>query len=194
MQSFILASNSPRRRELLEAAGYSFTVKASSVAEPAPDGFALPEAYVSHVAWLKATAVGRTAVDQWVLAADTMAVIGPHVLGKPIDRADADRILSLLHGTRHHVWTGVALYHPQLDVSLVAAVRTTVVMKPLSRQELDAYLDTGLWEGKAGAFGIQDRDDPFVSAVEGSYTNVVGLPMERLAELFQLAERIGLST
>lgn len=193
MQSFILASGSPRRRELLEAAGYSFTVKASSVAEPSPEGFVAPDAYVAHVAWLKATAVGRTEVDQWVLAADTMAVIGPHVLGKPVDRADADRILSLLQGSRHHVWTGVALYYPRFDVSLVAAVETTVVMKPLSRQELEAYLDTGLWEGKAGAFGIQDHDDPFVSAVEGSYTNVVGLPMERLADLFQIADRIGAS-
>lgn len=123
-----------------------------------------------------------------------MAVIGEgvreYILGKPTGRADAERILRSLAGTTHRVLTGVCLRLPSVGVALVACETTHVAMKSLSVEELHAYLDTGLWEGKAGAYGIQDHDDPFVAAVEGSYTNVMGLPMEKLADLFRHARRI----
>lgn len=186
---FILASASPRRHDLLAAAGYAFAVVPSSVAEPPPTGFSSAPAYVAHVAWLKAADV-TTQAHSWVLAADTVAVVKGLILGKPSDRADAARILRLLMGTRHQVLTGVCLILPRPALALSMVVSTDVAMRRLSEPELEAYLDGGLWEGKAGAYGIQDHDDPFVEAVNGSYSNVMGLPMEKLEALFTAANRV----
>jgi septum formation protein len=179
---FVLASASPRRRLLLEQEGYHFIVRPSHVEEPDPALFPDAVHYVTYTAWVKARASAQIA-DWMVLGADTVAVAGGEILGKPADRDDADRILRLLSGTTHDVMTGVCLYFPKAPQAMVTHVVTTVCMKPLSTTERLEYLDSGLWEGKAGAYGIQDRDDPFVTAVEGSYTNVMGLPMERLQEL-----------
>ena len=187
---FILASGSPQRRRLLHEAGYRFEVEPSRIEEPATDGFATPTAYAAHAAWLKATDVASPRAGRWVLGADTVACVGSTILGKPVDRSDADGILRLLAGTRHQVITGVCLRLPKPEVSLVAEVTTEVVMKPLTDFERTGYLDTGLWEGKAGAYGIQDHDDPFVTALEGSVSNVIGLPMERLSELFAMARKL----
>jgi septum formation protein len=186
---FLLASASPRRRELLEAAGYRFQVRASGVEEPDPGCFTTPESYAVQAAWLKANDPAFKE-DRWILGADTIAWHGSAILGKPADRDDARRILQRLQGTRHQVVTGVCLRLPKSGLSLTCAVSTDVRMKPLSERELEEYLDTGLWAGKAGAYGIQDHDDPFVEAVEGSYSNVMGLPMERLELLFEQAARI----
>lgn len=183
---FILASASPRRRELCQSAGYRFDVQVSAVNEPPFDHFATPEAYASHTAWLKANAVARP-TGPWVLAADTVVALGSILLGKPNDRADAECILKMLMGTRHHVITGICLVVPEHGIALVDHVTTTVEMRPLSTKELDDYLESNLWEGKAGAYGIQDGNDPFVTALEGSFSNVVGLPMERVAEILILA-------
>lgn len=186
---FVLASASPRRRQLLEEAGYQFRVVPSEVEEPDPSAFASATAYAVHTAWLKANAlVGKG--SEWVLAADTVASCEQEILGKPVDVEDARRILKRLQGTHHQVITGVCLYLPLADLYLTCAVTTEVEMKPLSDGELDAYLASGLWEGKAGAYGIQDHDDPFVRAIIGSYSNVMGLPMERLAGLFEQAQSV----
>lgn len=171
---------------MLEAAGYRFTVLPTGVPEPPTHGFSSASAYAVHAAWLKASHVAGDR-STWVLAADTVVAVGDVILGKPTDRADARRILFRLRGTRHSVITGVCLHLPRRELSLTTAATTTVTMKPLTDHEVEAYLDSGLWEGKAGAYGIQDHDDPFVAAVEGSYSNVVGLPLERLAELFDAA-------
>jgi septum formation protein len=173
---------------LLAAAGYRFDVVPSSVAEPDPSGFPSPEAYVAYVAWLKANDVGRWA-NRWVLAADTVVAYGDLILGKATDRADAQQMLGTLRGTRHRVVTGVCLWIPRSDAAVVAVDSTTVLMRRLSDQQLTEYLDSGLWEGKAGAYGIQDRADPFVEALEGSFTNVVGLPIERVKDLLDWAWR-----
>jgi septum formation protein len=173
---------------LLKAAGYCFTVAPTYVPEPETAGFGSAAAYAVHVAWLKAHDAADPA--SWVLAADTVVALDDAILGKPADRADARRILCRLRGTCHAVVTGVCLRLPRRQVSLTTVATTTVTMKPLADDEVEGYLDSGLWEGKAGAYGIQDHDDPFVAAVDGSYTNVVGLPMERLADLFEAAMRI----
>jgi septum formation protein len=186
---FTLASASPRRRMLLEQEGLTFEVEPSRIVEPEPIGFLFPSAYASHLAWLKATEVGRRRTG-WILAADTIASHQGEVLNKPIDRADAARILRTLSGTVHETITGLCLYHDRLAVSLVAVETTKVRMREIGDEELAAYLQTNRWEGKAGAYGIQDKDDPFVEAVEGSYSNVVGLPLERLRELLPLAARL----
>lgn len=186
METFILASESPRRRELLEAAGYRFEVMPSGVVEPEPTGFPSARAYVAHVAWLKADAVASEA-SQWVLAADTAVEFGDKILGKPVDRSDAERILRALEGTRHRVLTGVCLARGGADLFVSLVAETLVTMRRLSDSGRAAYLDSRRWEGKAGAYGIQDEGDPFVEAVEGSFTNVMGLPMERLEDLFHMA-------
>lgn len=188
---FILASASPRRRQLCEEAGYRFEVRVSKIDEPPTDHFATPEAYASHTAWLKANDVARTTKHhEWVVGADTVVALGGEIIGKPDDRTDAERILRSLSGTRHRVITGICVVLPHEHVSVVDHVVTTVEMKRLTEEERKGYLDTNLWEGKAGAYGIQDDHDPFVAAVEGSFSNVVGLPMERLSEILTLCRRM----
>lgn len=187
--TFLLASASPRRRQLLHEAGYSFDVQPSAAVEPDPVDFASPEAYAVHTAWLKAND-STLPSGCLILAADTVVASAGSILGKPRDRGHAEDILRSLMGTRHRVITGVCIAIPSRSVSLLDHVTSFVTMRRLADEELTRYLDSGAWHGKAGAYGIQDKDDPFVAACEGSFSNVVGLPMERLAELLQLADRI----
>jgi septum formation protein len=160
-------------------------VQPSSVEEPPTDHFSDPVAYAVHTAWLKANAVVDAGTI--VVGADTIVAHDNAIIGKPADRADAERILRLLSGTEHRVITGLCLVVPSIRVSLVDHVVTPVSMRTLSEAELSQILDSGLWEGKAGAYGIQDNGDPFVTTRGGSVTNVIGLPMERLAQMLASA-------
>lgn len=180
--SFILASASPRRRQLLAEAGYQFEVEPSDVIEPDPASETCPAEYAAHLAWRKANAVAGRRKSGLILAADTVCVVAGEILNKPLDRDDAERMIRLQEGRDTEVITGLCLYragheewHGAIDVSVVR-------FRPLSEQERVEYLDSGRWEGKSGAYGVQDRD-PWVSVVRGSFSNVVGLPMERLAAL-----------
>lgn len=185
----VLASASPRRRDLLRQAGFRFRVAASLIDEPPPEGFHSPEAYVAHLAWLKAMDVARREPG-FILGADTACCVetkfGAKVLGKPQDRDDAHRILDQLQGTTHSTLTGVCIVLPETPgkLAIVDVVATKVVMRRLSENRLQAYLDTDAWRDKAGAYGIQNEGDPFVERIEGSFSNVVGLPIERITELF----------
>ncbi|MEK7732222.1 MAG: Maf family protein, partial [Planctomycetota bacterium] len=127
--------------------------------------------------------VAGLAGDGWVLAADTIAALGGRVFGKPADRDDARRILKSLSGTTHQVITGVTLLDASSGVRLIRHDSTNVIMRRLTDSEIEDYLDSGAWEGKAGAYGIQDKGDAFVERIEGSFTNVVGLPMELVARM-----------
>lgn len=175
----ILASASPRRAELLIAHGYEIDVVPSTVDEASAveDGLP-PTALAEQLSVLKAREVAARVGEGIVLAADTIAALGGQVIGKPADREDARSILQMLCGTRHEVITGVALVDARTKREQVAHDRTVVYMRAMHETELEAYLDSGAWEGKAGAYGIQDVGDQFVSRIEGSFTNVVGLPME----------------
>lgn len=184
----ILASTSPRRRALLAESGIEFEAVDSVVDEPPYRGFPNPAAYVSYLAWLKGSAIKAPA--RWVLSADTVTSIDNDVLGKPVDRADAERILRRLQGTDHQVLTGVCLRIPSLGVFLQIVDVAEVAMKPLDDRALARHLDEGQWEGKAGAYGVQDENDPLVTLRCGSFTNVVGLPMERVQALLDYAERL----
>jgi len=171
-KELILASASPRRRELLESAGYRVRVMPSPIPEPEElEGVATPVELAEGLSRFKAEHVARFVESGVLLAGDTVVAIDRTLYGKPTDRADARRIIEALAGTTHDVVTGVTL----LDIE---SGRTRVTMRSLSEEEIEAYLDTGAWEGKAGAYGIQDHGDEFVTALEGSFTNVVGLPME----------------
>ena len=180
----ILASGSPRRGELLSGAGYSFRKIVPIDEEPPFEKTGLkPIAYAKENARRKAESVARGGARGVILAADTIVVLGELVYGKPTDEKDARRILSALAETTHEVVTAVVLRHTQEERELVRHDATRVTMKPMTRQELDAYLATGLWRGKAGAYGIQDENDAFVERFEGSFSNVVGLPLELLARM-----------
>jgi septum formation protein len=143
-----------------------------------------PGAYAESLAYFKARSVVGACFNKNILAADTIAVVGDEVIGKPADRDDARRILQLLSNTTHHVITGVALMHPARARRLLQHDVSTIRVRDLSEEMIESYLATGQWQGKAGAYGIQDSADPFVERVEGSFTNIVGLPMELLARMF----------
>jgi septum formation protein len=178
----ILASASPRRRQLLTEAGYEFEVDPSTVEEPEPGPGTGPADYVALLAWKKAAAVAGRHRAGLILGADTACAVDRQILNKPSDRADAERMIRLQEGRDSDVLTGLCLYHAG-RAEWVGAVELSVVrFRVLDRAQRDAYLDSNRWQGKAGAYGVQD-DDPFVTVVRGSFSNVVGLPMERLAAL-----------
>ncbi|HJW10723.1 MAG TPA: Maf family protein [Albitalea sp.] len=179
----ILASASPRRRELLAQLGVPFEVDASDVPEtPRPGEH--PQAFASRVARDKAAEVARRCPDALVLAADTVVVVDGVILGKPCDRSDARRMLEALSGRTHEVLTAVALIDPGHDVEDLI-VRSTVEFRPLVAQEIDRYLDSAEPYDKAGAYAVQGEAQRFVLAVHGSYTNVVGLPVDEVRELLR---------
>lgn len=186
----ILASASPRRRQLLADAGYSIEIDPSDIDEPEPVPGADPSAYAAGLAWRKATLVASRHAAGLVLAADTVCAVEGVVLNKPADRADAERMIRLQEGRDTEVITGLCLHRCDRREWLGAIESSTVRFRPLTDPERIAHLDSGRWIGKAGAYGVQDND-PFVSVIAGSWSNVVGLPMERLAELLAEYTRMG---
>lgn len=181
----ILASSSPRRLALLQAAGLAF-----EQAVPDIDETPLPaetcKALVARLATAKARAVatalaprpGAPEAPALILAADTVVSLDGALMGKPRDRQEGARLLRALSGRTHEVLTGFALLGP--DDSVCQVVATQVSFRPLTAKEIDAYWDTGEPQDKAGGYGIQGQGRRFVARLEGSYTNVVGLPMEAL--------------
>lgn len=190
-QSWVLASGSPRRQSILRDLGLKFEVDAPQSPEPDPADFPSVEIFVAHAAHRKAAEIAaRRDVGDWILAADTVAEVDGVVLGKPADRADAERILRTLVGRRHRTWTGVCLLRSGDRLAFLDADASWVTFRDVGEERLQNYLDGGAWEGKAGAYGIQDCDDPFVASLEGSFSNVMGLPVERVQQLFEAAEAI----
>ena len=194
----VLASGSPRRAQLLRAAGYEFKIDpASDDAECGVCSRETAPELVARYAYRKAESVIRRHDSALILAADTVASCNGQILGKPRDEAHAAEMLRTLSGRRHDVYTGICLWSTRDSRCFVDVVRTQLQMEPLSPGMIDAYLETLLWEGKAGAFGYQDGNDWIKIVGEGSQSNVVGLPMERLKELLEnfdsLAETITIS-
>ncbi len=174
-----LASASPQRLALLRAAG--FTVRAvPSGADETVAAHVPPERAVVELARRKARAVlARVPEAGWLIAADTAVLIGADLVGKPADRDCARAMLRRLAGTVHHVLTGVALATPE-RVLEVALARTAVTFAPLSAAQMDWYLDSGEWRGAAGGYRIQGRAALLATHLDGSYSNVVGLPLETI--------------
>ncbi|HYA18020.1 MAG TPA: Maf family protein [Bryobacteraceae bacterium] len=174
----ILASRSPRRAELLRAAGIDFTIRAADVDETPRPGES-PRGYVTRLALEKANAI-LAAPDETVLAADTTVVIGNEILGKPIDAADARRMLRALSGREHKVITGICLRRGDCVIQDVDV--TGVWFSPLSDAEIDHYIASGEPMDKAGAYAIQGLASRFIPRIEGSYSNVVGLPVALVSQ------------
>jgi septum formation protein len=169
----VLASHSPRRRELLENAGFQVVVRPSNVPEELGRDEE-PEGYVRRLATAKARAVARAA-GEVVLGADTVVVLGGRVLEKPCDEQDAASMLRMLSGRQHSVLTGICIIHDSGELEDVS--RTEVTMHSMSEHEIASYIASGEHRDKAGAYGIQGRASKFVSRVDGCYFNVVGLPV-----------------
>jgi septum formation protein len=170
----VLASQSPRRSEILRQAGIPFTVRTASVDE-APRAGEAPVDYVRRLAALKAQAVPASD-GEIVLGADTTVVVGNEMLGKPADAADASRMLALLSGRRHEVITGICLRRNAGDLFCDHAV-TAVWFAALSGREIEDYVSSGEPMDKAGAYAIQGLASKFIERIEGCYFNVVGLPV-----------------
>jgi septum formation protein len=180
----ILASASPRRRTLLEDAGYQIEVDPSGFDEPEPTSCSSPAEYAAILAWRKAAVVAWRRKSGLILAADTVCEVGGAILNKPADRADAERMIRLQEGRDTEVISGICLFRAELEEWVGAVEISVVQFRPLSDRERTEYLDSNRWQGKSGGYGVQDQD-PFVSVVRGSFSNVVGLPLEKLAELLQ---------
>lgn len=180
----ILASNSPRRKELLTQIGLSFTVAPADADESILPGES-PEAYAVRVALAKAAVAAKRAGEGIVIAADTIVVVEDVILGKPADAADAVRMLTVLSGRGHEVITGLAVVDAATGRSAVRTSATRVWFRDLSDRELAAYVATGEPLDKAGAYGIQERGALLVERIEGCYSNVVGLPLSLLGEMLR---------
>jgi septum formation protein len=183
----ILASASPRRRELLVQAGFAFTVQPADIPEDPVDGED-PLAYVVRLARQKAQAVYDAMGDREavVLGADTTVTLDGHILGKPTDAADAARMLHMLSGRTHRVITGVAVV--TADGVESAAEVTAVRFLTLSDASIEAYIATGEPMDKAGAYAIQGRAARWIPRVEGCYFNVVGLPLALVGTMLEAAK------
>jgi len=176
----VLASNSPRRRQLLDSAGYDFRVQAPDESvEPEISDQQSPTELVRRSSFLKAKNVAEKFESGLILAADTVAECSGRILGKPRDRKHAKEMLQLMSGQRHRVLTGVTLWHRPTDKNETFIEQTILKMDELSEAAVESYLDTSHWIGKAGGFGYQDKIG-WIHIVEGSESNVVGLPMETL--------------
>jgi septum formation protein len=179
----ILGSASVGRRYLLERAGYRFEIKPAHIDEPTHAGYPSPRHLVQHIAWLKAAAVAPTIDEGILLAADSVGWLDGEVLGKPADEADARRILRLLGGRVHELWTGVCLWRRPDNVQLAWQERSQVRFKALTDEELDTYILSREWVNNAGAYAIKEDGDPLIEVLEGTVSNVIGLPMETTAVL-----------
>ena len=179
----VLASASPRRRQLLADAGYDFEVAPSIIAEPeSTDSHVGAAAFAEALSFLKASSVAEGREDALVIGADTVVALHGKLYGKPADVYDALRILSALMVETHDVITGVTFIDTRAERRAITHDLTRVTMTPMTAEQLDAYLESGLWRGKAGAYGIQDHDDQFVRQLEGDFSNVVGLPLKLVEE------------
>ena len=181
MNEFILASASPRRKALLQEAGFKFQVITSGVPEDAPDSLS-PMQYAMHISALKADAVAALHADAVVLAADTIVVLGSTILGKPTSPDDAIKMLTSLSGNMHEVITAYAVVHKAAAKRLCAHTVTQVMMHKLTDEQILKYVQTGEPMDKAGSYGIQALGGALVKQIDGSYDNVVGLPLSDVIE------------
>ncbi|MBW1708360.1 MAG: septum formation inhibitor Maf [Deltaproteobacteria bacterium] len=185
----ILASDSPRRKELLELAGIDLEVQPTPVDETLEPGESA-SAHVLRLARAKADWSANHNPDSWILAADTIVVLNERIMGKPRDKAEAGDMLKSLSGRRHNVLTGYCLLNRKLQQCESDYVCTGVEFRELSSSDINIYLDSNEPIGKAGAYAIQGRGAALVRGINGSYTNVVGLPLVEIIELLKRFELI----
>ena len=180
--TLVLASSSPRRASYLKALGFRFDQVVPDIDETRRPGES-PRRYVRRLAVEKALAVAKHRPDRFVVAADTTVVLDDELLGKPATPAEARQMLGRLSGRAHRVLSGIALAPPGAGGVRSAVSSTRVVFRPLTDEEIRWYVGTGEPLDKAGAYGVQEKGGLLVARIEGSYSNVVGFPLERFYEL-----------
>ncbi len=188
--SIVLASASPRRTELMTLAGLQFNVVPADICEDVLPGEA-PADHVMRLSREKADAVAATTDGRFFVGADTVVVLDGAILGKPVDEADARRMLVALSGRDHEVITGFTVFDKVSCIHISRSVSTDVTFKTLEEPEINAYIATGCPMDKAGAYAIQGGAVHFVRSISGSYTNVIGLPMTELYEVLQAMQALG---
>ncbi len=183
-EHIILASGSPRRQEYLNDMGLVFTVRVTSVPEYHLE-YERAEDFVLRLAREKAAAVSSEFPDSWVISGDTVVCLGKRILGKPADEQEAVNLLMALSGREHCVKTGFCVAHCSRGVEIVRSVTTKVLFTEFSESVARAYVAAGESLDKAGAYGIQGKGAFLVRSIQGSYSNVVGLPLCELMEVLQ---------
>ena len=179
IKDVILASSSPRRRELLGEAGVEFEIIAPHVDET-PDMSLTPEENARIIAELKARTISAVRRDKLVIAADTMVVLDGEMIGKPVDEADAIKMLSRLSGRKHKVVTGVAMAHAERGVWWSGVETSYTLFRDIPQEAIGDYVRSGEPMDKAGAYAVQGRAAEWIEGFEGSVSNIIGLPMEML--------------
>ena len=184
--SFILASASPRRKELLAKAGFQFKIVIPNVDESAFyfDGIGSEE-YTKRLALAKANDVAVKFPDYFVVGADTVVDYRGEIIGKAGDEKHAEEIIKKLFSEPHKVITGLAIVKLSDSLEIVESDTTTVFPKKMTPEQIAEHIEGGSWRDKAGAYAIQETGDEFVERIEGSLTNVMGLPMERITRMLQ---------
>jgi septum formation protein len=186
----ILASGSPRRKQLLKEAGYKFKVVPSGVdeAEFSAENVT-PVEYAKQLALAKANDVAGKYPDSLVIGADTVVDFDGQIIGKPVDAKDAERITRMLFSKPHKVITGLVIVCLKRNTKIIEADTTIVYPKKLTDAQIAEHITRGIWRDKSGAYAIREKDDPFVDRIEGSMTNVMGLPIEMLNRLLRTIPR-----
>lgn len=182
--SFILASASPRRRELLRSIGLDFRIIPAHVDEKYLAGES-PAQHVRRLSTIKAMAVAQKYQKAWVLGADTIVVIDETILGKPKNKAQAKNMLKKLSGREHKVFTGVTIAHMTLNIYEKKVVQSTVRFKTISTEEMNWYTACDEPYDKAGGYAVQGKGAIFIKSIRGSYSNVIGLPLCEVVELLK---------
>jgi septum formation protein len=184
--SFILASASPRRKQLLTEAGYKFTVVKPDIDESAfPVKGIKAREYAERLALAKAKNIAEYHPNFLVIAADTIVDFDGEIIGKPADQSQAEQITKKLFSRPHKVITGIAIVKLRDGIELNQSDTTTVYPKKLTTQQIAKHIKSGTWKDKAGAYAIQENGDEFIERIEGSLTNVMGLPMELIEQLLK---------
>ncbi len=183
-KKIILASASPRRKDLMQKAGYEFDIIISGVDESKfpIDGISSVE-YAKMLAFEKAKDVAQENPDAIIIGADTIADFDGKIIGKPKDKADAERITRMLFSKPHKIITGLAIICINDNTEIIESDTTIVYPRKMSEQQIAEHIKGRTWEDKAGAYAIQETGDQFVEKIDGSLTNVMGLPMELLERL-----------
>lgn len=184
-QPFILASASPRRKELLSKAGYKFDIIVSDVDESKISSAGISSAeFTRRAALAKAKDVAEKFPDRLVVAADTIVDYEGQIIGKPDSAEHAEEIIRKLFSKPHKVITGIAFVKKDANLEIVDCDITVVYPKKMTEKQIAGHIASQTWQGKAGAYGIQEGADEFVEKIDGSYTNVMGLSMELVEKMF----------
>lgn len=191
MKSIILASASPRRKLLMQQAGYRFSVVVSDVDESRFEAEGLDSAeFAKRLAMAKAKAIAAKYSDSIVIGADTVVDFQGLIIGKPANKNEAEEITRKLFSRPHKVITALAIVRLSDGIEIVDSDTTWVYPRELTEEQIADHIKSNNWQGRAGAYGIKEKGEEFVERIEGSFTNVCGMPMELLEKMISYCDRI----